>query len=272
MDRRYRAFTLIELLVVIAIISILAAILFPVFAQARESARQTQCASNMRQIGLAMLMYAEDNDATWVPAFSIGQPGPTYSIVQPWIGYDNNNSSFSDGWSTGDMMMPAKNRLHPGSLDPYIRSDGIKRCPDTPTGWQMALALNGFNPYYPSDYYTTNPLAQGNEFSPFFRSQVMDPATGHAVALGANDAEIDQPSETLALWEHMNQTPICDFLQQANWLSSAPSGTFRDHFHLLHRNGSTTLWTDGHVKHQIYERLKRPWFSCNKSVYPQNWE
>src|SRR4051812_9011413 len=121
--RHQGAFTLIELLVVIAIISILAAILFPVFAQARESARQIQCASNMRQIGMAMRMYADDNDETWVPAFTLGQPDPTYSIVQPWIGYDNNNSSFSDGWSTGNMMLPAKNPLHPGSLDPYIKND-----------------------------------------------------------------------------------------------------------------------------------------------------
>ncbi len=63
-----RGFTLIELLVVIAIIAILAAILFPVFARAREKARQTSCLSNCKQIALAMNMYAQDYDETTVPA------------------------------------------------------------------------------------------------------------------------------------------------------------------------------------------------------------
>jgi prepilin-type N-terminal cleavage/methylation domain-containing protein/prepilin-type processing-associated H-X9-DG protein len=62
-----RGFTLIELLVVIAIIAILAAILFPVFAQAREKARQTSCLSNLKQLSTAMLMYAEDSDGLFPP-------------------------------------------------------------------------------------------------------------------------------------------------------------------------------------------------------------
>lgn len=68
MDRR-RGFTLIELLVVIAIIAILAAILFPVFAQAREKSRQASCQSNLKQIGLALQMYAQDYDESFAPAW-----------------------------------------------------------------------------------------------------------------------------------------------------------------------------------------------------------
>jgi len=262
------AFTLIELLVVIAIIAILAAILFPVFAQARESARQVTCASNMRQLGLAMRMYATDYDETWVPAFSVGRTDPSGSNSQPWIGYDNNNDPHDDAQFTGSVLLPAKNPIHAGGLDPYLKNDGIKRCPDAPGGWQMALALNGFSSVNPSAYYTTNPAAQGREFSPFYRTQILDVPSGRNVALAAADAQIDEPSSTLALWEHENPDPMCNFIQPPDWFTSPPGGPFKDHFHLLHRNGSTTLWTDGHVKHISYEQLRRPWFSCDKSIYP----
>jgi prepilin-type N-terminal cleavage/methylation domain-containing protein/prepilin-type processing-associated H-X9-DG protein len=81
--KRNAAFTLIELLVVIAIIAILAAILFPVFAQAREKARQTSCLSNSKQLGTAMMMYAQDYDETMCRGFTSFNNG-TENIARDW--------------------------------------------------------------------------------------------------------------------------------------------------------------------------------------------
>ena len=84
--REQCGFTLIELLVVIAIIAILAAILFPVFAQAREKARQSACLSNARQIGLAVMMYAEDWDQCYPIYAHYPKHEPMYyQVIQPYI-------------------------------------------------------------------------------------------------------------------------------------------------------------------------------------------
>jgi len=91
--RRHGGFTLIELLVVIAIIAILAAILFPVFAQAREKARSSSCLSNQKQIALAFSMYAQDYDETYPPSFDANNltgAGPDgiaqwEDLVKPYI-------------------------------------------------------------------------------------------------------------------------------------------------------------------------------------------
>jgi prepilin-type N-terminal cleavage/methylation domain-containing protein len=94
-------FTLIELLVVIAIIAILAAILFPVFAQAREKARQTQCASNARQVGLATNMYLQDYDETfpigYLNAFStLGREIIWHFLISPYMG-EGKFETYADG-------------------------------------------------------------------------------------------------------------------------------------------------------------------------------
>lgn len=82
---RRPGFTLIELLVVIAIIAILAAILFPVFAQAREKARQTACLSNQKQIGTAAMMYVQDYDEILPSSFAPGVVGEFVGVLQPYV-------------------------------------------------------------------------------------------------------------------------------------------------------------------------------------------
>jgi len=86
-SRQRSGFTLIELLVVIAIIAILASILFPVFAQAREAARKTTCSSNLKQVGVAMLLYSGDFDDT-LPWGASNATTPTrtwYDLVEPYV-------------------------------------------------------------------------------------------------------------------------------------------------------------------------------------------
>jgi prepilin-type N-terminal cleavage/methylation domain-containing protein len=102
---RRRGFTLIELLVVIAIIAILAAILFPIFARARESARQTSCISNVRQLGMAMMQYVQDYDENFPSRF----PDPTKPGPYP-----------CRACRTKDIRP---------LLSPYVKNDQLYRCP-----------------------------------------------------------------------------------------------------------------------------------------------
>jgi prepilin-type N-terminal cleavage/methylation domain-containing protein/prepilin-type processing-associated H-X9-DG protein len=262
---RRRAFTLIELMSVIAIITILAALLFPVMAQAREAARTTQCVSNMRQLGLAARMYLTDHDEMWFPAQIVNRIGPEFSRIQPWIGYDNSDVR---ALGLGDVTKPATRAPRPGAVDPYIQSQSAKECPSMPTGWQLAVALNYWNPGSDSEYYDTNPIARDQEFGPATRQGRFDLRNNCIVFVGASDVEVQEPARTLLLWEHRADRPVCSFMQTPNWLKTPPNQTdLRDHFYFLHRNGATGVWADGHVSRLTYERLRRPMFSCRKDIY-----
>jgi len=123
------AFTLIELLVVIAIIAILASILFPVFAQAREKARQTSCLSNLKQWGTGVLMYSQDWDETFPLAWGQdsgldgGAPATTYNHAVP------HNWRASAGPGTARFNIALQNWAN--TTQPYIKSYGMYLCPST---------------------------------------------------------------------------------------------------------------------------------------------
>jgi len=121
-----KAFTLIELLVVIAIIAILAAILFPVFAKAREKARQISCLSNMRQIGLGFMQYTQDNDE-----------------VLPGSG-DLNYSTHEGAWVDIDTYAAPTSVFSPstGAIFPYVKSIGVFVCPSDSAGRQSGLSYS----------------------------------------------------------------------------------------------------------------------------------
>jgi len=122
---RHAGFTLIELLVVIAIIAILAAILFPVFSQAREKARATSCLSNTKQISLAFAMYNQDYDEGFMATVTERQaPAGTPD--------------------TSDARAPYSYRV---LLNPYIKTQQIFKCPSAP-----AWAPLGPGNWYPTDY------------------------------------------------------------------------------------------------------------------------
>jgi prepilin-type N-terminal cleavage/methylation domain-containing protein/prepilin-type processing-associated H-X9-DG protein len=240
--RRWRnAFTLIELLVVIAIIAILAAILFPVFAQARAKARQTSCLSNMKQLGLAFLMYAQDYDEMAIRTFY----GPSPS---------NTNCSW------------------PVFTQPYIKNYGIFSCPDAPTGLGRTPGTmvmsggcgtlpDGLSVTYAYNLYIGGNLAPGSgstAIPTLSTAAIVAPATTVLMTDGGTDPRTNP--NTPVLWPLKRATTKGSAapdstLGRTAWIiahagSSNITSGFADYGapHARHSEQTNVLWADGHVK------------------------
>ena len=214
-----KGFTLIELLVVIAIIAILAAILFPVFAQAREKARQASCLSNLKQIGTAIQLYTDDYDETMPCGLFTNYPDNDT---------DNNNAYTYYGM--------------PNMLDSYIKNWGIWKCPSFPHTSNLGDipglitgTFGGFYYYRCQRAYTTNSKSLvATDFWNATRKQ-----NGHRAAVTL--AEMKSPSETIALLECKGLNMIIDYPEfqlYIDWKEVRP-----------HNGGQNLTFCDGHAKY-----------------------
>lgn len=183
LNLRKTGFTLIELLVVIAIIAILAAILFPVFAQAREKARQTSCLSNIKQLGTSVLMYVQDYDET----YPLGTPN------------DWNNS-----W--------------PVQVAPYIKSIDVFRCPSDSNRTQVDWT-QGWGGVPIS--YTCNGWIDGDVDAGGPNKGVMTMAQSKITPMTTGLARVGKPAETVLITEKHN-TDVLKIGGWGNLSSFAP--------------------------------------------------
>jgi prepilin-type N-terminal cleavage/methylation domain-containing protein/prepilin-type processing-associated H-X9-DG protein len=268
--RSRRAFTLIELLVVIAIIAILAAILFPVFAQAREKARQSTCLSNLKQIGLAMMMYVQDYDETFPFAqtsFADTAPYPggdaTWrAVLQPYI---------KNGQGRGSLLScPSDPALQANGSTSYAVNGVLFGANEAPqgalTGFTASFALAAINA--PADLLAvadTSHWIDGGSGTDFLR--VGDAQRGGRA--GANvpfGADTIQAARTL---QTLFKTPACDFTDYRgtpwdgstdNCAGTTSSWGMKVPAYRHTRNGLGTgfaniVFADGHVKARRFGNL-----------------
>jgi prepilin-type N-terminal cleavage/methylation domain-containing protein/prepilin-type processing-associated H-X9-DG protein len=210
---RRRGFTLIELLVVIAIIGLLAAMVFPVFARAREKARQAVCLSNLKQIALAMMMYMQDNGSMYVPAQSPDN-------LMRWHGRR---------LTTNDPFDPTA-----GPLWDYYRSETLKVCPSfSPAaeaeGFEQGTGGYGYNAQYVGGSPTTWPAM----CNPARESQINDPT---ATVLLTDAAFVDCEAN---LFEYS----FCEAPYYQLWGSPTDPST-----HFRHGAFTNVAFCDGHAR------------------------
>lgn len=213
------AFTLIELLVVIAIIAILAAILFPVFAQARAKARQTVCLSNLKQIGLATMMYLQDYDNTFFPFQN--------ATTNPQMFYY---------WHGGYDYATATYRRELAPIYPYMKNAQIQDCPDGVSLLPPAAAYAG----YPA-YAVNQRLAQSLGSSVPEASVQQTASTIMLVdgaARRASDNALLKTDQIAAPWY---------FTASGTQLDGGGTAGYSVRAHGRHAEGVNTLWCDGHA-------------------------
>jgi prepilin-type N-terminal cleavage/methylation domain-containing protein/prepilin-type processing-associated H-X9-DG protein len=231
--RRSAAFTLIELLVVIAIIAILAAILFPVFAQAREKARQTTCLSNMKQWSIGTRMYLTDYDDTVVPCYlySMHPAGGTLKTGKPFLQW----------W--------------PDLLNPYVKNDKVWQCPD----WNSPYTY-GRDSFEPGEGPNKKILKMScgcNNWHYWPKGEKSEPILLGAMgvnrpglAINSSEAEIVRPADLIMavdgidpeIWNpqsHDYRNKEVPFKQ---------GGTVRGVVHLRHSGGFNAFFSDGHAR------------------------
>ena len=218
-DQRRFGFTLIELLVVIAIIAILAGFIFPVFAQAREKARQTTCISNLRQIGLAARMYIDDHDETMFPTSYAG-PGSAYQ--QYWYGYHDART---------DTALPERALLYP-----YMKNHQIKDCLSAAGILAPGAAIQGLA-YSVNSIYLTPSLANGGPIS-------MARATAPADTILMSDgAYLNLNSGSITRVGILNPP-----FNPGPPLSANAKQSLYPTAHGRHNGMVSVLWLDGHTK------------------------
>ncbi len=220
-----RAFTLIELLVVITIIAILAALLFPVFASAKRSAKQASCISNLHQAGAATLMYMSDEDDRFPNAVDASDKW----APQIWDSHPD--------WQARISSMP----LLVDVLQPYCKNRDVFRCPGD-TGTQ-ALDQHFFGSS-PQPFATSPTMWQLYKSSYFFRTEIAFKAlTQTSFELPAN---VNYLFDGAGHW-HVPERGI------------APSDDFVTWSQLTHKYRYNCLFGDMHVKSITYDGLQEAW-------------